>query len=162
MLATGFVVLEKDDTVATLQKQAREILEAPPTLNDDKLQVMRYMAALLYEDALDMKDDPPTATMILGQAVHGMLHYAFRQAGQWLPREKELLTALQTLNPQLAAWAQEFYATPTFERRLQLAEQIPLIFFHYRRQIRHHIDFIGTCRYRFLRLNYLNFRRVGP
>jgi predicted nucleotidyltransferase len=124
MLATGFVILERDEIVGKLQEQAREVLEAPPALTDDELRPIRYTAALQYEDALDMIDDPATATMILGQAVHSMLHVAFRQAGRWLPREKELLTALNDLDPKLAAWVQEFYATPTFERRLQLAEQI--------------------------------------
>lgn len=54
MLATGFVVLELDPFVSMLRQQATEILEYPPESSPESLTMARYLAANLYEDALDV------------------------------------------------------------------------------------------------------------
>lgn len=103
MLAHGAVVLALDPVVEQLRAQAEAELQRAPGPRDADLRWERYLAALELEDALDILDqNPPGGTLILCGAVHKMLRYAFRQARRPLPRDKDLLTALETLDPALA------------------------------------------------------------
>jgi predicted nucleotidyltransferase len=127
MLATGFVVLDRDPVVQELRRRARAILAQPPSLDEAELTWLRYGAALQVEDACDIAPlDPAGASMILNLAVHAMLQYCFRQADRYLPRDKDLLDALREVRPEVAVLAREFYATAPFERRLALAKEIAL------------------------------------
>lgn len=62
--------------------------------------------------------------MILGQAVRDMLRFAFRAAGRFFPREKDLLRALEELDPSLAGLGRSFYRAASLPERLALAETI--------------------------------------
>ncbi|NLX10359.1 MAG: hypothetical protein GXY36_11940 [Chloroflexi bacterium] len=125
MLATGYVVLRRDDVVDRLREQARALLDASPDPGPERLRMLRYVAATSYEDARDMAEiDPATAGMILGRAVREMLHYRFWHANRYLPRDKDLLDALRDLDAELAGAARAFYSSEAFERRLALAAQI--------------------------------------
>lgn len=110
MLATGFTILDLDPVVSRLQERAREVLAAGPSLSPQQLTTARYMAAAQFEDATDIADARrETARMILNLAVHAMLRYRFLKAGRFLPRDKDLLTALDELDPELASAARSFY-----------------------------------------------------
>lgn len=125
MLATGFVVLAVDDTLAQLRAAACRSLAASPAWDAQRLTVARYMAVCRYEDATDVAADrPAAASMILALAVHDMLAYRFLQADRYLPRDKDLLCELDAFDPALAAPARAFYAAPDLARRLALAEQL--------------------------------------
>lgn len=125
MLAQGAVVLALDPVVEQLRAQAEAELQRAPGPRDADLRWERYLAALELEDALDILDqNPPGGTLILCGAVHKMLRYAFRQARCPLPRDKDLLTALETLDPALAGWARRFYSERDPGAQRALAEQI--------------------------------------
>jgi hypothetical protein len=125
MLATGFVVLDRDPAIADLRRRARALLEQPPSPTPARLTWLRYMAATHYEDALDiLSTDPEGAAMILSLVVYEMLRFPFLRTGRFLPRDKDLLTALQPLDPQLASLGRQFYAAPGLADRLRLAEMI--------------------------------------
>lgn len=125
MLARGEVVLALDPVVERLRTQAEDELQRAPVPSDADLCGERYLAALELEDALDILDeDPAGGTMILGGAVHKMLRYAFRRAGRPLPRDKDLLPALETLDVALADRARRFYLAREAGERRALAEQI--------------------------------------
>lgn len=125
MLATGFVVLERDPYLKVLRALARDVLDGNPNPTGDQLLWMRYGLATQVEDGLDMRDsDPATAMMILSRAVHDMLQYAFWQANQWLPRDKDLLDATAALNPQLDQWARAFYDITDASEKINFALKI--------------------------------------
>ena len=125
MLATGFVILDRDPVVEQLRQRARALLAEPLSSDDAQLTWLRYGAALQYEDALDIAStQPPSANMILSAAVHDMLRYRFWTANRYLPRDKDLLDALKEIDPDLAASAREFYETADIARCLALAEKI--------------------------------------
>jgi predicted nucleotidyltransferase len=125
MLATGFVILELDPVVSTLRQRAAEILENPPESSSESLTMARYLAALLFEDALDVVErDPATAQMLLSRAVTEMLHYSFARADRYLPRPKELLTQVAEVDAEAAGLAQAFFKNSLFETRLKFAKQL--------------------------------------
>ncbi len=125
MLATGFVILDRDPVVEQLRQRAQALLAEPPNPGEDQLTWLRYGAALRYEDALDIASTQPAgANMILSSAIHAMLQYRFWKANRYLPGDKDLLDTLGEIDPALAASAREFYETADIARRLALAEAI--------------------------------------
>lgn len=126
MVATGYVVLQLDDNLDELRELAQDTINSTPKTPEMVLTIARYMAACRYEDATDIvASRPEAALMIMNLAVHNMLHYAFKKAGRWLPRDKDLHIATQELDAELGAWTKQYYAGETgFEERFALAEKI--------------------------------------
>jgi predicted nucleotidyltransferase len=125
MLHSGFTILALDDSLEELHRQAAVELQRTPDPSPQQLRFARYMAATQYEDATDIAcTKPATSNMILGQAIHSMLRYFFLKSNQYLPRDKDLIEKLATLNPELAQWASAFYGSSSPEERLTLARDI--------------------------------------
>jgi predicted nucleotidyltransferase len=131
MISTGFVVLNVAPQVATLIEDAREMVAMPPDLSPQALTAARYMAAARFEDAMDVAATrPETARMILSLAVRDMLHYRFLAENRHVPRDKDLLKAIEAIDPTLAQGAQAFYGDEregcgvAFEEARRLAHAI--------------------------------------
>jgi len=125
MLATGFVVLNRDPVVARLRQEAEDYLDTPPNPTVEQLRWFRYLIGSQYEDARDVADkDAVTASLILRQAVYEMLRYRFRLANRFLPRDKDLLGGLDELDATLAELARSFYGTTNIKLQLDYAAQI--------------------------------------
>ncbi len=125
MFAAGFVVLDESPVVDELRREAAEWLARPLELSEAELTMRRYLAADAYDNARDIAaQDPVAATRILHSAVDAMLCYAFLAQGRRLPREKDLIAALTTLNAELGELAQRYYVAADSPARFALAEQI--------------------------------------
>jgi hypothetical protein len=125
MLATGFVILDRNNTAADLQQRARAILDQPTDSSPDLLLFQRYMLANRYEDAADIAaHKPENADLILGHVVYDLLNFAFFAANRSAPRHKELLKHLETFDPELARLAYAFYRAASTAERLEFAGQI--------------------------------------
>ena len=124
MLATGFVILERDPVVGQLREKAGNLLANPPGAPRD-LTYQRYMAALLYEDALDIQErDPEAAEMILQRAVVEMMNFCFIQAGAFMPRSKSLIAEFSKAHPATGELARSFYREASLVKKIALAGQI--------------------------------------
>ncbi len=111
MFTTGFVILDRDPAVQELRSEAAEWLVKPPTPGDDALLWRRYSIADELDNAGDvLADDPACASLILHAAVNKLVEYAFLARNRHLPRQKELLTALDALDAKAGALARAFYA----------------------------------------------------
>jgi len=125
MLVNGFVILDRHPVVEQLRQRAREMLATLPSLTPTQHTWKRYLASNLLEDAVDVADrDPQTAQIFLAQAVFAMLQYHFEANRHFIPRTKELLAQLNSLDPSLAVLARTFYSSGEFAVRLSAAEQI--------------------------------------
>jgi predicted nucleotidyltransferase len=125
MLHTGFVILALDSCIGELQQQAVMELNRSPDPSPQQLTMVRYTAATRYEDAIDIVEKrPETANMILSQAVYAMVHYAFLKANRFLPRDKDLLFALENLDAELGEKTKAFYGSTALEERFALARDI--------------------------------------
>ena len=125
MLATGFVVLDRDPIVEDLRQRARDLIAERSDPAATQLTMLRYSAALELEDALDVvATDSATANMILGMAVRHMLQFRFWMAHQPLPRDKDLFEALDTLDPRLVTRARDFFMASEVEWRTALAKEM--------------------------------------
>lgn len=125
MLATGIAILETDPVIAELRQGAIQSLANPPQASPERLTFLRYMAANWLEDASDLAPrDEATANLLLSQAVLESIRYNFIAAQKYLPRNKELLSATEALNPELGRLLRRFYLTADCATRLELAFQI--------------------------------------
>lgn len=125
ILAMGFVILDRDPSIEVMRQQAAEILAQGAKPTEIQLKFLRYGAADRFENALDVADsDASTANMILNGAVYDMLHYHFLKQNRFIPRDKDLLKALDEQNPNLGQLSREFYRTANLTQRLQVAQQI--------------------------------------
>jgi predicted nucleotidyltransferase len=125
MLATGFPVLETDPVIAELRQQALLSLANPPVPSPESLLFRRYMAANWLEDAADLAlRDEATANLFLSQAVLEIIRGNFFAEQRYLPRNKELISATEALDPELGALIRRFYRSADCPARLALAYQI--------------------------------------
>lgn len=125
MLVTGFLILDVDPIVGQLREKADKLLHSPPPRDQEALVSARYMAATRYEDAVDIAGrDPETSFLIVTQAVNDMLRLVFHEHGVYLPREKDLLRALDLIEPEVGALARSFCTTHDLRLRLALAGRL--------------------------------------
>ena len=125
MLATGFIMLDRDGVVAELRQEAQAILQSSATVSPQALMMARYHALDHYQNALDMAaSDPTTSSMIAHRAVYDMLHYLYLTQQKFLPRDKDLLARLDADFPQVAALARTFFSTADPQVRIDTAGQI--------------------------------------
>ena len=121
MLATGALVLDRDPVVEELRSKAKAILESAPEVPSDTL-YERYSLAIGFEDALDkLEKDPATARMILGMVMERLLGLAFKSAGVWHPRAKDVLSELERVNKRHGELARTFYTTDSLEEQFRVA-----------------------------------------
>lgn len=112
MFATGFIVLDVDSVIESLRVRAREALAQRPALSSIQLTMIRYGAADMLENAMDIRRTAPeNARMLLCSAVMEMLKYAYLRAGRHQPRHKEMLAQLSVLDAELADLAFAYYRT---------------------------------------------------
>ncbi|MCC6454592.1 MAG: hypothetical protein IT328_06595 [Caldilineaceae bacterium] len=125
MLANGVVLLDRHPVVEELIAEARSWLATPPNLSETHLTMRRYSAADAFENAQDIAlHDPANSSLILHQAVQGMIEYTFLAANRPLPRAKQMLAALAEFDPTLGDLARRYYDAETHSTRLVIANQI--------------------------------------
>ncbi|CAN5423902.1 hypothetical protein BH09CHL1_BH09CHL1_20530 [soil metagenome] len=127
MFSSGVIVLEREPTISTLVKEARSRFEQGPQISEEHREGLRYTLVTHFEDAVDIEQidlDRSNAFVVNSLLQAARLH--FLQAGKWLPREKLLLSSLESLSPDLGQsirgvfdaprthWVQ--LATPIIER----------------------------------------------
>jgi len=125
MMATGAVILATDPVVERLRKNAISLLGSRPTPNPQTLTQTRYAAATRLEDAMDVAErSPAAANMLASEAVRQMLYFAFMKAGQFIPRDKDLLNAFESMDSRIASQVQLFFESANCKERLRLANEI--------------------------------------
>lgn len=121
MLATGFPVFDPDGVLLRLRSEAERVLDAGPPPPHDRVRP-KYLIASVYEDATDVAgSDPRTARLLAHRAVRESLEQAFRRAGRFIPRPKEILSRLAELDPDLHRLAVAFIDEPDHQRAVEAA-----------------------------------------
>ncbi|KAF1046202.1 nucleotidyltransferase domain-containing protein [Xylophilus sp.] len=103
MLATGSLVKDTGERMASAIAAARDVLARGPALDADALRRDRYAAACQVKDALDFGDaDTADARQALAWAVNAVVRHAYLKANWHLPRPKERLALLAAVDPDAA------------------------------------------------------------
>jgi hypothetical protein len=124
MIATGVAVHDPTGAMATLQAEARDAWNAGPSHSTEQLTALRYGIATEFEDAVDIaNEDAERAGELASSTLLRTLRYSFTANGDWVPREKALLVAVERQNPDLGARVRMALRAPMPER-LHLIETI--------------------------------------
>jgi hypothetical protein len=115
MLATGFVVLDRDPELAALRCEAAEHLAAPPLASAADVRFRRYAAACSLDDAVDAAaaGDALAARLHATSAVADAAAAWWLAAGRPIPRVKDLSRAVGALDAALAASLARFAGAET-------------------------------------------------
>ena len=125
MLATGWIMLDRNGEAQRLQIQAQQVLLQSPDPTSNALLWQRYGTAIIYEDAIDVaNNDPENARLLLNKAVDAMLDYAFLRVNKNIPRHKELIAGLAALDPKLEQLARRFFQSNLVAEQIEIAGQI--------------------------------------
>ncbi|SMC26323.1 hypothetical protein SAMN02745857_02451 [Andreprevotia lacus DSM 23236] len=104
MLASGWLIRDRDGQMQTFIEMARHQLAAGWQVSADTLQRMRYEAALLFEDAAEVfVREPYTARLLQASAIEAGLRCWFAGQQRFLPRPKQRLAMLADAAPKLHA-----------------------------------------------------------
>jgi predicted nucleotidyltransferase len=125
ILTTGFVVLDRDDALSGLRQRAAASLSKPPNPELVTLTMKRYFAADRLDNAIDiLSAKPAEAQMILGLAVHDMLTVFYLSANHYIPRDKDLVSSLEDLDPICFGLARQFFQAGNLPERAAAAQAL--------------------------------------
>jgi hypothetical protein len=111
MFTTGVVLPGADETVAELVREARAWLVRPIELTPTELTSKRYAAVDMLDNARDViTADPAMAQLLLADAVQQTIAYAFWKRAMFQPRRKDLLRALDEVDPTAVGLVRAFSA----------------------------------------------------
>jgi len=122
MVATGRVIVDADPIVGELVAEAREWLEKKPNVTAKLLNDLKYGAATLLEDAVDLeRRDPAAAAWTYARTVEAILDYVFSRKGVFIPRPKELFRRAKELDEDIGTLAARVVTVSDSDRRREAA-----------------------------------------
>ena len=125
MLATGFTVFAEGPDLDALRSEAAGWLARPSVPTAAEAVRTRYAAATRLEDASDVAaDDPETAVMLAGLAVFAMLEFSCQTSLGAVPRGKDLIARVASLDPVLGDLARRVFSDAPAVVRLEAAAQV--------------------------------------
>jgi hypothetical protein len=102
MLATGHVLINKASIVTELITKAKTYLIMQPDYDNKKANLLRYTAATLLEDAIDLKDrDVGMANIYITDSLKAILEWFYYEERVLMPRKKELLMNTLKMNHEI-------------------------------------------------------------
>ncbi len=109
LMAFGHIIYDPDGVFARLQADALDVMERGPTVPEETLTVRRYGAVDQMDNALDVADrDPAMARILATEAVSQAIAVWFVERGGWIPRGKDRLQELRTVDPEAAIAVERF------------------------------------------------------
>ena len=113
MFTTGVVVSGADEIVNELVHEAREWMAKPIEVTPAELASKRYGAVDMLDNARDMNDtDSAVTRLLLASVVQQIIEYAFWKRAMFQPRRKDLLRALDEVDPIAGSHVRAFTVAP--------------------------------------------------
>ena len=109
MVATGFLILERDESIQKLRIEAQKWLDTPPNFSEEVSCFKNYMTVDLIDNARDLiNSNPIYAKILLHRAVTQLIEIRFLQKGKCLPRDKDTLTELAIIDKDASSVIKKF------------------------------------------------------
>ena len=123
MMAHGLMLFDPLGECATIQVEAREVIELGPAVPAVELETRRYLVIDKLDNAADVLDrDPTAALMLAAQAVQEALVLWFLLQGEWAPRDKDLLAEIRSGVPEAGVLVDRFVAAGDVDAARAAAE----------------------------------------
>lgn len=102
MLATGYVLINKADIINELINTARIYLDKQPGFNEKQAELLRYKAAVLLEDAIDIKNkDVGMANVFISDTIQAILDWFYYKKRLFIPRKKDLIVNTERIDYEI-------------------------------------------------------------
>lgn len=125
MLATGHILINKADIVDTLIVNARTNLEKKPDYDEYQANVLRYKAAVLLEDAFDIKDkDTGMVNLFISNTVQAILDWFYYKEQVFMPRQKDLLLNTEKMNPEIGKCSRKIMESTLIEEKIDCLKKL--------------------------------------
>jgi hypothetical protein len=125
MLSTGYALINKSDIVDTLLVNARMNLEKKPDYDDYQANLLRYKAAVLLEDAFDIKDkDTGMVNMFISNTVQAILDWFYYKEQVFMPRQKELLASTEKMNTEIGKYSRKVMESTLTDDKLEYLKKL--------------------------------------
>ncbi len=109
LMAFGHIIYDPEGVFARLRADALDVMERGPAVPEETLTFRRYGAVDQMDNALDVADrDPAMARILATEAVSQAIAVWFVERGGWIPRGKDRLQALRTVDPEAAIAVERF------------------------------------------------------
>lgn len=109
LMAFGHIIYDPDGVFARLRTDALEVMERGPAVPEEALTFRRHGAVDQMDNALSVADrDPAMARILATEAVSQAIAVWFVERGGWIPRGKDRLQALRTVDPEAAIAVERF------------------------------------------------------
>lgn len=109
LMAFGHIIYDPGGVFARLRADALDVMERGPAVPEETLTFRRYGAVDQMDSALDVADrDPAMARILATEAVSQAIAVWFVERGGWIPRGKDRLQALRTVDPEAAIAVERF------------------------------------------------------
>jgi hypothetical protein len=125
MLATGHVLINRDVIVNDLLANAESFLAKQPEFDEKQAEILRYKAAVLLEDAVDIKDkDPGMAHVFISDSVQAILEWYYYKKNLFIPRKKELIVNTERINPEIGSCTRKVMESVQTEAKINSLKRL--------------------------------------
>jgi predicted nucleotidyltransferase len=125
MLATGYVLLNKSNIVNDLVTNAKSYLNKQPEYDEKQAEILRYKAAILLEDAIDIKDkDVGMANIFISDSVQAILDWFYYKEHLFMPRKKDLIVNTEEINYEIGKYARNVLESIHIEDKIDYLKRL--------------------------------------
>jgi hypothetical protein len=125
MLATGLVLINKADIINELITNANINLGKQPDYGECQATMLRYKAALLLEDAIDIKDkDAGMTNIFISDTVQAILDWFYYKEKVFKPRQKELIVNTERMNQKIGEYSRKVMESTQLEEKFDYLKRL--------------------------------------
>jgi hypothetical protein len=125
MLATGYVLFNKSDIINDLITNAKTYLNKQPEFNEKQAELLRYKAAVLLEDAIDIKDkDVGMANVFISDSVQAILDWYYYKEYLFVPRKKDLIANTERIAFEIGSCSRKVMESVQIEEKINYLKRL--------------------------------------
>lgn len=125
MLATGTVLINRSAIVNDLITTAVTFLNKQPEFEIKQAEVLRYKAAVLLEDAIDVKDrDAGMANVFIANTVEAILEWYYYKEKLFIPRKKDLIANTERIHPEIGAYSRKVMEIVHIDEKIERLKKL--------------------------------------
>jgi hypothetical protein len=125
MLATGTVLINRSAIISDLITMAELFLNKQPEFDGKQAETLRYKAAVLLEDAIDIKDkDVEMANVFIANAVEAILEWYYYKENLFIPRKKDLIANIERVHPEIGANSRKVMDAVQIEEKIEWLKKL--------------------------------------
>lgn len=125
MLATGYVLINNSEIIVELINEAKSYLNKEPGYDAKRAEIIRYKAAVLLEDAIDIKDkDIANANIFISDTVQAILDWFYYEKRVFVPRKKEIITKAEMIDSETGKYCRKVMETNLLEDKIYYLKKL--------------------------------------